>query len=284
MTQSPAQARVTSGDEPREPRMGVHFPLAGFEQRIAADPDVLGMLYTGSLGRGEADRCSDIDIKIWVRDEVLGTPRLLEQYMSWLGELHFVMSFGLFGNGYAGPDWQSIDVGIMGKTDFEAGPYYHRATVVKDTGGWLASIVAASPPPTPELTRESAQKVIEEAIHILGFITMHNIRGSSFHAMANLCEQAGNVYGLLARLRRREPYDVRFAEQFLRPDEVALLYSAWPAGPGRDAIRGAVRGLWEWTRYVWGEAEQTLGCSLGIPLDAEAMMAALERPYAWDQA
>jgi len=281
MTQPPAQARVTSGDEPR---MGVHFPLADFEQRIMADPDVLGMLYTGSLGRGEADRCSDIDIKIWVRDEVLGTPQLLEHYMSWLGELHFVMSFGLWGNGYAGPDWQSIDVGIMGKADFGSSPYYHRATVVKDTGGWLASIVAESPPPTPALTRESAQKVIEEVIHILGFITMHNIRGSSFHALANLCEQVGNVYGLLAQLRGREPYDVRFAEQFLRPDEVTLLYLAWPAGPERDALRAAVRGLWNWTRYVWDEAEQTLGGSLGSPLDAEAMLAALERPYAWDQA
>jgi hypothetical protein len=89
----------------------------------------------------------------------------------------------------------------------------------------------------------------------------------------------------LARQRRREPYDVRFMEQqFLRLDELVLLYSAWPAGPQRDAIRRAVVGLWDWTRYVWTEAEQTLGDSLAIPLDAEALLAALERPYAWDQA
>jgi hypothetical protein len=281
MTQSTPEARATGGNEPR---MGVNFPLADFEQRIAADPDVLGMIYTGSLGRGEADCCSDIDLKLWVRDAVLHTPKLLEHYMSWLGELHFVMSFGLWGNGYAGPDWQSIDVGIGGKSDFEPAPYYHRATVVKDTDGWLAALVAASPPPTPALTRESAQKVIEEAIHILGFITMHNIRGSYFHAVANLCEQTGNVYGLLARLRGREPYDVRFAERLLHPDEVALLYAAWPAAPERDAIRRAVRGLWQWTRYAWDEAERMLSASLDIPLDAEAMLAALERPYSWTQA
>ena len=172
----------------------------------------------------------------------------------------------------------------MGKHHFEATPYYHRAMVVKDTDGFLASIVAASPPPTPELTREAAQKVIEEAIHILGHITMHNIRGSAFEAMGNLCEQAGNVYGLLAGLRGRERYDVRFVERFLREDELALLYSAWPAGSQRDAIRRAVRGLWDWTRYVWAEAEQTLGEPLAISLDAEALLGALERPYAWDQA
>ncbi len=266
-----------------ELRLGVDFPLATFEQRIMADPDVLGMLYTGSLGRGEADRCSDIDLKIWLRDEVLETPKLLEHYMSWLGELRFVMSFRLWGNGYAGPDWQSIDVGIMGKADFEVSPYYHRATVIKDTDGWLGSIVAASPPPIPELTCESAQKVIEEAIHILGHLTMHNIRGSALYAMGQLHDQIINLYGLLARLRGREPYDVRFVEQFLQPNEVALLYASWPAAPERDAIRHAARGLWEWTRYVWAEAEQKLGIELDIPLDAEAMLVALERPYAWDQ-
>jgi hypothetical protein len=280
MSQSIVETPLVSGDKLR---LGVDFPLAAFEQRILAEPDVLGMLYTGSLGRGEADRCSDIDLKIWLRDEVLETPKLLEHYMSWLGELQFVMSFRLWGNGYAGPDWQSIDVGIMGKADFEASPYYHRATVIKDTDGWMASIVAASPPPTPELTSESAQKVIEEAIHMLGMITMYNIRGSSFSAMAMTCEQIVNVYGLMTRLRGREPYDVRFTEQFLQPNEVALLYAAWPAAPTRDTIRHAVRGLWEWTRYVWAEAEQKLGVELDIPLDAEAMLAALERPYACEQ-
>jgi hypothetical protein len=32
--------------------MGARFVLGDFEQRIMADPDVLGMLYAGSRGRG----------------------------------------------------------------------------------------------------------------------------------------------------------------------------------------------------------------------------------------
>jgi len=77
---------------------------------------------------------------------------------------------------------------------------------------------------------------------------------------------------------------VRFVEQLLRPEELALLYAAWPAGPEREAIRRAARGLWEWTRYIWTEAEQTLGESLAISLYAEALLAALESRFAWDQA
>jgi hypothetical protein len=86
--------------------------------------------------------------------------------------------------------------------------------------------------------------------------------------MGNLCEQADNIYGLLAALRGRERHDVRFVE---RPDELALLYAAWPAGPGREAIRHAARGLWEWTRSVWAEAEQTLGV-LDIPQIKQALL------------
>jgi hypothetical protein len=111
---------------------------------------------------------------------------------------------------------------------------------------------------------------------------MQNVRGSQHHAMSNLCELANNVYTLLAQLRGREGYAERFVERFLHPDELVLLYAAWPAGPEHEAIRRAARGLWEWTRYVWSQAEQKLGEDLGISLDAAAFLEAIERPYDWD--
>jgi hypothetical protein len=68
MTQSSEAPHVIKR---HEPRMGVHFPLSNFEQWIMADPDVLGILYCGSRGRGKADRLSDLDITIWLRDQAL---------------------------------------------------------------------------------------------------------------------------------------------------------------------------------------------------------------------
>ncbi len=38
------------------------FQLQDFEAAVLADGDVLGMLYSGSLGRGTADSYSDLDI------------------------------------------------------------------------------------------------------------------------------------------------------------------------------------------------------------------------------
>lgn len=73
------------------------------------------------------------------------------------------------------------------------------------------------------------------------------------------------------------------APQFLRADELALLYAAWPVAPEREAIRRAARGLWAWTRYVWVECEQTLGEELGISFNTTVFLEAIERPYAWER-
>jgi hypothetical protein len=271
-----------------EPRMGVHFPLADFEQRIMADSDVLGMMYNGSLGRGEADRYSDLDISLWLRDEALAKGGRIEYYLNWLGEIQFVSvsphASGCACNAYVGSDWQRVELDIQGAHEDTPHPYFHRATVVKDTNGRLASLVAASGPPTAKLTCEAARKVIEDAIYHIGFVTMQNVRGSHHHAMSNLCELVNNVYTLLAQVRGHEGWAERFVERFLREDERVLLYAAWPSGPDREAIYRAARGLWEWTRYVWTQAEQTLGQELGISLDAAAFLEAIERPYDWDLA
>src|SRR5829696_6976285 len=117
-----------------EPRMGVYFPLSNFEQRIMADPDVLGMLYNGSRGRGQADRYSDLDIMLWLSDEALAKSGRIEHYLGWLGEIQFVSwsqnEFGLSSNCYVGPDWQRVELDIGGSKHPTSNPYFHGVTVV----------------------------------------------------------------------------------------------------------------------------------------------------------
>ena len=78
----------------------------------------------------------------------------------------------------------------------------------------------------------------------------------------------------------REGHDVKSAEVFLRADELTMLNTAWQVASEREAIRGAARGLWEWTRYVWAERERALGEVLGIAVDTAAVLGEIERPYA----
>jgi hypothetical protein len=266
------------------PRLGVDFPLEEFEQHIEADPDVLGMILTGSLGRGVGDRCSDIDLMLWLRDEALSKPGLLEHYLGLLGEVQLMCSSkheqAEDSHAFVGQDWQWVELGIGGLPLPTPHPYWHGARVVKDTDGQLAALVAASGPPVATLTRDAARTVIVEAIYYTVYVNVHNVRGSHFHATSELRELAGNLYALLANARGREGYDVRNAEQFLSADELALLYATWPVAPEREAIRRASRGVWAWTRYVWAECEQVLGEDLGIDVDTTAILDVIERPYA----
>jgi hypothetical protein len=278
---------LSSLSAPVEPRTGSHFPLAAFEQRILVDPDVLGMILTGSLGRGRGDRCSDIDVTLWLRDEALSRPGLIEHYLGLLGEVQLMCSskheHDQASHAFVGRDWQWVELGISGLPYPTPHPYWHGTRVVKDTDGQLASLVAASGPPVATLSRDAAHTVIVEAIYYTVYVNVHNMRGSHYHAMAELCELAGSLYGLLANARGREGYDVRNAEQFLSADELALLYATWPVAPTQEAIRRAARGLWEWTHYVWAECEHTLGEELGIAVDTTAILEVIERPYAWER-
>jgi hypothetical protein len=58
---------------PRSPRTGCNFSLAALETAVWSDSEILGLLYTGSLGSGATDPCSDLDIDVWVTAEALDT-------------------------------------------------------------------------------------------------------------------------------------------------------------------------------------------------------------------
>src|SRR5258706_14613312 len=91
------------------------LPLRQFEAAIQADQRVLGMLYTGSLGRGTAGRFSDLDIEMWLTDaayaevettvrEILGTLRAIQfLYFRYAGDSSFYTAF-------LGTDWLPPDL------------------------------------------------------------------------------------------------------------------------------------------------------------------------------
>jgi hypothetical protein len=84
------------------------FPcLSAFEATVQAHSEVLGALYTGSLGRGTFDRYLDLDIDLWVPDAWLEDgPSRLREVMGWLGEVQVLYG----GTGFVGPEWQRVDL------------------------------------------------------------------------------------------------------------------------------------------------------------------------------
>jgi predicted nucleotidyltransferase len=254
------------------------LPLDAFEQAIQGDPEVLGMFYFGSLGRGAATRHSDLDIFVVVPDSITEPyQQKLVPLLQLFGEIHWLAVPS--GCGYVGANWTQVDIEFARRSELEPSPRYAGATLVKDTGDFLAAYVASCTPEEFVETPASAGAVIHEIIGDLLYQARNNARGSLWEAGGNIVYQCSLVYQLLGRLRGRRTYGFRYVETLLTPAEHALLAAAWPCNPSREENRRAARALWTWTKYVWREAERVIGASLEIDVDERGMLAAIDRMY-----
>jgi hypothetical protein len=260
------------------------FPeLPAFEAAASDDPEVLGVLYAGSLARGAFDRFSDLDIKVWVREPArLQGQELLRTMLGWLGEVHYALYHGNEGaTAHIGPEWRRTDLDLLKREGLLPGPHFAGAVVVKDTDGVLARLVAESPPEIVQTTREQAWEMIHGQADSQIYLALHNARGAVWSAMGEVSFQCAQLYTFLASLRGRKSYGFRYVEQLLSPEEQSLLADVWPAAATREEVRRAGRALWIWARHVWVEAERVLGEPLGITIDEAGLLAAVDRIYTW---
>lgn len=262
------------------PLTGSRFPLKRFEQAIGSDDRITSVVYTGSLGLGTADQFSDLDIEVWVVESAFDRPQdTLRYLMSLLGDVEFVYERGpAFVTGFLGGAWQRVDIGLHQRDEIPTDPHLTVGRVVKDTTGRLAGLVRPEAPPPESRPIGQARSVIEEAVDSQIYLALHNARGAVWSAMGEVTHHTAELYGLLGSLRGRDTFGFRYLSEVLSPEEQAMLRSTWPAGPERDEVRRAGRALWEWTRYVWAQAEERLG-PLGIELDQEGLMGAVDRLY-----
>ena len=255
--------------------------LERFEAAILPDPLVLGVLYTGSLGRGTADRFSDLDLEVWLADDAFADlPAKTHDLHAVLGtvELFEVRNPG-FSQSNVGPDWRRVDLHLRRRDDTEPRHEFAGARIVKDFDGTLARLVAASVPEDVTPTWEEARAAIVGAVGDQVYIAVNNARGATWEAMSTVPHHAEQLYELIARQRGRRSYGFRYAESLLSPAELRLVRDAWPATPTRAEVRRAARALWTWTRYVWLETEQVLGRPLDVTFDEASLLAAVDALY-----
>ncbi len=185
--------------------------LDAFERAIQADPAVLGVFYFGSLGRGAAGRFSDLDIFVWLAEDLaIPTRDKLLQLLDLLGENHWLETSESDVTGFVGPEWTQADIELGRRENLVPSPRYAGSMVIKDTDGVLATMVAACEPEQITETVESAGDIIHGAISDLLFLARHNARGAIWSARGNITYQSTRVYELLGRLRGRHTYGYRY--------------------------------------------------------------------------
>ncbi len=97
------------------------IPLDAFERAIQADPEVLGMFYFGSLGRGTATRHSDLDIFVVVPDTIADPcQEKLVPLLQLFGEIHWLSIPS--GTGFVGPRWTQIDIEFAQRSQLTPDP------------------------------------------------------------------------------------------------------------------------------------------------------------------
>jgi hypothetical protein len=259
------------------------FPeLVAFEAEARKDAAVLGVLYTGSLARGDFDRFSDLDIKLWLADDWPPGQDRLRELLGWLGEVQYICIHGEDGvTGGVGPHWRRTDLDLIRATELKPEPWLRTARVVKDTEGVLARLVAKSPPEAIQATLEQARELMETMIDSQIYLALHNARGAVWSAMGEVSGECSELYTLLARLRGRNSYGFRYVELLLSPEEQALMRAAWPVAPDQAEVRRAARALWDWARHVGVAAERELSASLDLEIDEAGLLAAVDRIYGW---
>jgi hypothetical protein len=255
--------------------------LEPFEAAILADPTVLGVAYTGSLGRGTAGRYSDLDLEVWLTDEaVADAPAKTQKLLAMLGPVK--MAFhpdGGFTKALVGRDWRRVDIQLREREDTEPLHEFVGARVVKDFDGAVARLVAASVPEGVTPTWEEARAAILGAIGEQFYIADNSARGALMEAAGSVPHELARLYELLARFRGRRSYGFRYVEELLSPAEQRLLAACWPAAPTQAEVRRAARELWQWTRHVWDEVERILGRSLDVTVDEADLLAAVDGRY-----
>ena len=255
------------------------IPLDDFERVIQTDPEVLGMFYFGSLGRGTATRFSDLDIFIWLADEVALPAH--DKVCAWMALFGPILWLEIGGStAFIGPNGTQVDIEYDHQANLQPSYRFAGARVIKDTGGMLAAFVAACTPEQFVETVESATAVIHDALGTQLYLARHNARGSVWSAGGEVTQYVMHTYELLGRLRGRRTYGFRYVEELLTTDELALLAATWPREPAREENRRAARALLAWTKYVWQEAEHVIGRPLPIELDEGEVLAAIDRMHA----
>lgn len=256
------------------------MPLEPFEAAMQDDARVLGALYTGSLGRGSADRFSDLDIDLWVTDAAFAQmASSLQDILSFLGTIRFSYPRGNGCTAFVGEDWQRVDLWLHQRSEEDLPSAYAQARILKDTDQFLAHALARVEQEAVTVSWEHARASIEEAIDSQIYLSLHNARGAIWSALGEVSYRTTELYVLLAALRGSRSYGYRYVEQLLSPAEQVLLTEAWPTQPSRQEVVRAARALWQWTRYVWQEAERRLGRSLLIEVDEAALLSAVDRIY-----
>ena len=259
---------------------GRHFPIEDFVRAARADPSLVGLVHTGSVGHGGGDGYSDLDFELVYEASIPTARQRALELCAALGELRFSYWRGGLATAFVGASWQRIDLHPQRKEDFAPAPSLAGARVLVDRDGSIAEVVGRSRAAAPSIEAHDARRELACAVDTQIYVALHAARGALWSAMGELTFRLAELHHVLAALRGVEAFGFRHAEAVLRANERAEFERAWPREPNVDELRRAARALWSFTRLVCAAVEAQLGAEAVPSVSEPELLAAVDAIYA----
>lgn len=183
-----------------EQRWGVELAREAFLQtlteKVKADPRFLAVWLEGSLGRGNADRYSDVDVHVLLLEA--DAQALKPQWEAWLGGVRRLVFFNLlFGGAMVnGMTVEGLRIDLWPHVDDQIDLDPDRVQVLHAQEGRV-SLNGMSPAPSREAMQERALGLIREFWRCMSLLPAVIGRGENLVALQGLSVELGLVTELL---------------------------------------------------------------------------------------
>jgi predicted nucleotidyltransferase len=214
-------------------------------------------MYTGSFGRGESDKYSDLDIELVVNDKFLSNARENIKFLiGKLGKLKLIYFLDNMNIKSIIDDYQKIDFKIHKKENMTPWGKYSKIKIIKDKNNLLKEFSKKA----KEFNLNINQNFIEKEFKELVFSQIVNAnryaRGWKWNVMDWINHRTQKLYICLMKIRGKIQFDFANVENLLSKNEMNMLEKAYCFKPEDKEIKKAIKSQWIFGKYVFKEFEK----------------------------
>ena len=257
--------------------------MSRLEDAIIPRPEIIGALYSGSIGRGDYDEHSDIDLYTVVKDE--DYDKIFPQMPAWMaevGEIKYRINRSHCNSWvfFIDDDWAKVDVAVYKRSELKPKFEYRGIKIVKDHEGLLAEVQKLSIDLPSDIPKNHFHGWLNECRDGQIYTARHCARGWIMSAVGEAAYEGEQLFYLLLKLRGTpEQYGFRDAENILSDKEFQMLLATRPKEATILAVREGMKAVWKLLKHVETEYERVVGEPVGIKCDDEELLAVAEKIY-----
>jgi hypothetical protein len=231
--------------------------LTDFESFIQKNRDIIAAMYTGSFGRGESDKYSDLDVELVVNDKFLSNVRKnINSLLGKLGEIKLIYFQDDMNIKSMIWDYKKVDFKLHKKEDLVPWGKYSKIKIIKDNSNLLLNFNKKA----KEYPLDANLEYIESEFNELVFSQIVNAnryaRGWRWDVMKWINDRTERLFICLMKINGKLQFDFANAENLLPKKEMDMLQKAYCFKPEEKEIKKAIKFQWIFGKYIFEEFEK----------------------------